>query len=184
MDSRLFRLPTAPHFYASISAANPFDTDQQRKRSEIATRDSRFPGWAAPMEDGRLVTDYLNHCSKNIPVGQQFATKEWMTKNAIEIMKVNRERLAAQNGSIYGLDDSVVPPPALIVKCATNDCVRSPTDIEGGIGVERADATAPELFGTWDLRQPGVVAPPPKVAVTTRYEGGRNTPRGGEPELR
>ena len=107
-----------------------------------------------------------------------------MTKNAIEIMNLNRVRLAVQNGSIYGLDSSVVPPPAMIVKCATNDCVRIPTDLAGGIGVERADAAAPELFGTWDLREPGAVAPPPRVAVTSRYEGGRNTPRGGEPELR
>ncbi len=184
MDSKLFRLPTAPHFYAKAAAANPFNVDEQQKRTELATPDSRFPGWAAPMADGRLVTDYLNHCSKNIPTGSQFATKEWMTKNALEIMRVNRTRLGRQNGSIYGLDESVVPPPATIVTCATNDCLRSPTDNEGGIGLERGDSTAPDLFGTWDLREMGVLPPKPRVAGTTHYEGGRNTPRGTTQELR
>jgi len=180
MDSKLFRLPTSPNFYSGIASANPFDVENQQKRTQLPTADSRFPGWAAPMADGRLVTEYQNHCSRNIPSGRQFATKEWMTKNAIELMRVARERVAQQTGSIYGLDASVVPPPAQIVKCATNDCLRMPTDKEGGIGIERADAAAPELFGTWDYREWAAVAPKANVALTSVYEGGRNTPRGGQ----
>jgi len=130
------------------------------------------------MEDGRLVTEYKNHCSRNIPAGQQFPTKEWMTKNAIELIRLSRERLDYQTGAIYGLDATVLPPPAVIVMCQTDDCFRIPTQLEGGIGLERADSIAPELFGTWDPVKLGATAPLPEVEVTQRYEGGRNTPRG------
>ena len=177
MDSKLFRLPTTPNFYAQVASANPFDVGEQQKRSQVPTPDSRFPGWAAPMADGRLVTDYQNHCSRNIPVGQQFATKEWMTKNGLELMRVGRERFAKQTGAMYGLDTTVVPPPAMIVKCATDDCIRTITEYAGGIGVERVETT-PALFGTWDYRETGLTPPTPRVAMTQHYEGGRNTPRG------
>ena len=128
------------------------------------------------MSDGRLVTDYASHCSQNIPSRQQFATKEWMTKNAEQIIRVTRERLSQSTGSIYGLDNTVVPPPALIVSCATDDCTRTATDAPGGIGMERADSAAPDLFGTWEYSD---VAPTvQRTPLTTVYEGGRNTPRG------
>lgn len=131
------------------------------------------------MEDGRLVTSYKNHCSQNIPTGSQFATKEFMTRNAEDIIKVTRDRSAKQNGAIYGLDESVVPPPASLVTCSRSECSRTPTNKEGGIGVERAPQDLPELFGTWDPRIT-TVSPKPNTAVTSRYEGGRNTPRGNE----
>jgi hypothetical protein len=176
MDSKLFRLPTSPNFYSGIASADPFELREQQKRSQLPTSDSRFPGWAAPMSDGRLVTDYASHCSQNIPSRQQFATKEWMTKNAEQIIRVTRERLSQSTGSIYGLDNTVVPPPALIVKCATDDCTRTATDAPGGIGMERADSAAPDLFGTWEYSD---VAPTvQRTPLTTVYEGGRNTPRG------
>lgn len=180
MDSKLFRLPTKPNFYSAIASANPFDSEQQHKRGQIATPNNRFPGWAAPMADGRLVTEYQNHCSRNIPTGKQYATKEWMTKNAIELMRISRERYAQQTGAVYPLDPTVVPPPSLIVKCATDDCVRSYTNAEGGIGMERADSAAPDLFGTWDYRDWSTGPPAPRVALTKVYEGGRNSPRGGK----
>ena len=178
MDSKLFRLPTAPNFYSAIAAANPFDIGHQQKRSQNPTPDVRFPGWAAPMSDGRLVTDYQNHASRNIPTGQQFATKEWMTKNAVEIMRIGRERYAEQTGAIYGMDPSVVPPPAMIVSCQTDNCERTQTNFEGGIGTERADSEAPELFGTWEFQAWAASGAKPVVPLTTRFEGGRNTPRG------
>jgi len=176
MDSKLFRLPTSPNFYSGIASADPFELREQQKRSQLPTSDTRFPGWAAPMSDGRLVTDYASHCSQNIPSRKQFATKEWMTKNAEEIIRVTRERLSQSTGSIYGLDNTVVPPPALIVSCATDDCTRTATDAPGGIGMERADSAAPDLFGTWEYSD---VAPTvQRTPLTTVYEGGRNTPRG------
>lgn len=182
MDARLFRLPTHPNFYASAKTANPFNIDQRQKYSEEASRDSRFPGWAAPMSDGRLVTSYKNHCSQNIPEGKQFATKDWMTRNAEELIRVSRERLSHQTGAIYGLDPTVVPPPANLVDCTRSDCKRTPTEIPGGFGTERVPEAVPELFGTWD---PTSMMPRPKsnTSLTTHYEGGRNTPRGGPTQV-
>ena len=179
MDARLFRLPTHPNFYAAASTADPFDVAQRQKYTEGPTRDSRFPGWAAPMSDGRLVTSYKNHCSQNIPEGKQFATKDWMTHNAVELIGISRSRLAQQTGAIYGLDPTVVPPPAGIVECTRSDCVRTQTNLSGGIGTERAPQPVPELFGTWDARMTLMPQPPPNTALTSQYEGGRNTPRGG-----
>ena len=45
--------------------------------------DNRYPAFAAQMQDGRLVTDYRNHCSRNVPAGAQFTTKKWMIQQAI-----------------------------------------------------------------------------------------------------
>jgi hypothetical protein len=179
MDARLFRLPTKPNLYAAVSTADPFDINSRQKFTSIPTPDSRFPGWAAPMEDGRLVTSYQNHCSQNVPTGSQFATRVWMTHNADEIIRVSRDRAANQNGAIYGLDSSVVPPLISLVSCTRSECSRTPTNIDGGIGTARAPADVPELFGTWDARMP-TVTPKPNISGTTRYEGGRNTPRGIE----
>ena len=175
MDAKLFRLPTNPNFYSAIATANPFDVGQPQ--GQPPTPDARFPGWAAPMADGRLVTDHRYHCSFNVPTGSQFATKEWMTKNATDIIRLGRERMSEKTGAIYGLDSSVVPPPAMVVKCQTNDCERVTTNYAGGIGMERADVDTPELFGTWTSDTLST-APKPVGALTTRFEGGRNTPRG------
>jgi len=179
MDARLFRLPTKPNFFAAAATANPFDVHQRQKFSQLPTEDIRFPGWAAPMSDGRLVTNYQNHCSQNIPSGNQFATKEWMTHNATELIQVSRDRNARQTGAIYGLDTSVVPSPASIVECTRSDCTRTATHIGGGIGTERYPNAVPELFGTWETPATGRVSMA-NVPTTLRYEGGRNTPRGGE----
>lgn len=181
MDARLFRLPTQPNFFSNANTANPFNVQQRQKYTEAPTQDIRFPGWAAPMSDGRLVTSYKNHCSQNIPEGKQFATKDWMTHNAEELIRVSRERLAYQTGAIYGLDSSVVPPPAGLVECTRSECTRTPTLLSGGIGNERAPEALPELFGTWD---PTTFSAPQKsnTSLTSHYEGGRNTPRGGPAE--
>jgi hypothetical protein len=131
------------------------------------------------MSDGRLVTNYQNHCSRNIPTGKQYATKAWMTKNASELIRLSRDRYAYLSGAIYGLDNTIVPPPALKVSCTAQDCVMRTTGEPGGIGTERTDTAAPELFGTWDPVEVGAFAPRANVRLTTKYEGGRNTPRGG-----
>lgn len=183
MDARLFRLPTKPNFFAEIGTADPFDNSQRQKYSQLPSPSIRFPGYAAPMSDGRLVTSYQNHCSQNVPTGRQFATKEWMTHNATDIIKLTRDRAAKQTGAIYGLDPTVVPPPANLVNCTRADCSRTATNAPGGIGNERAPSDVPELFGTWETAS---FFPPQKAntAVTTFYEGGINTPRGNKVELR
>lgn len=140
------------------------------------------------MEDGRLVTSYQNHCSQNVPAGKQYATKEWMTKNAIELIKLSRDRFTWQTGSYLGLNTTVVPPPALTVTCSSSDCLRVSSDEPGGIGMERGDTPAPDLFGTWDPTAGQIAfARRTNTSLTTKYEGGRNTPRGAssrEPQLR
>lgn len=179
MDAKLFRLPTKPNFYTEIATANPFDADQRQKYSQIPTHDSRYPGWAAPMADGRLVTNYQNHCSRNVPAGHQYATKEWMTKSAADIISINRKRYAQQTGAIFSFDRSVVPPAAMKVRCGPDNCERIVTGAPGGIGTEREGCQAPELFGTWDAAADGwMPAPQANIGLTHRYEGGRNTPRG------
>ena len=89
MDAKLFRLPTNPNYYP---AGNPFDISAKGRFTQAPSPNPRFPGYAAQMSDGRLVTDYQPECSKNVPTGRQFATKEWMVKNATEIIRVGRER--------------------------------------------------------------------------------------------
>jgi hypothetical protein len=185
MDAELFRLPTRPNFYAAAGTTNPFDVDGRGARSQVPAPDSRFPGYAARMEDARLVTDYRNHCSRNVPAGKQFATKEWMTKNALEIIHLSRRRQAEQSGAMFGVDPSVVPPPEAVVDCTKYACSWNQTYVPGGIGVERAREPVPGLFGTWDAAADTKDAPRPFLSLTTVYEGGRNTPRGApSPQLR
>jgi len=179
MDAKLFRLPTNPNFYGAIGTAYPFD--KLAAGDQAPTPDSRFPGWAAPMSDGRLVTSYKSHCSHNIPVGKQYPTKEWMTKHATDIIATSRDRYAKLTGSMYGLDSSVVPPPALLATCTTEGCTLERTNQPNGIGMERTDSVPPELFGTWNpkLANKGHRnAPSANTKLTTDYEWGLNTPRG------
>ncbi len=84
MDSQFFRIPTQPNYYFGIS---PYEAERTAYKTAVSQRntfptpDSRFPGYAAPMDDGRLVTDYRPHCNENVPAGVQFPVKEWVTKN-------------------------------------------------------------------------------------------------------
>jgi hypothetical protein len=179
MDSKFFRIPTKPNFYAGLEAAPPVDVRDVGTNQELPAPDSRFPGWAAPMSDARLVTDYQPHCAKNVPAGQQFPTKAWMQRNASDVIDYSRKIYAQRMGGFLAYDSSVVPPPALIVDCKPGGCSRSVTEAPGGIGMERAGAECPELFGTFSFA--GMVGPAPekpRVCLTTKQEGGRNSIRG------
>jgi hypothetical protein len=180
MDAKLFRLPTKPNFYAAAGTTNPFDVDSRGGHSAIAAPNARYPGYAAPMADARMVTDYRNHCSRNIPTGKQFATKEWMTKNGLELMRVSRQRQSDLLGSIYTVDSSTVPPPVAVVDCTNYSCERTKVDPVGGIGQERAPQPVPALFGTWEPILRHREAPQPDLHLTSVYEGGRNSLRGVE----
>jgi hypothetical protein len=177
MDSKLFRLPTSPNFYASSQSSWPITPSQQNKKQIYPTEDARFPGWAAPLQDGRLVTDYRSHCEGNIPPEKQEVSRVWMQRNAEEIMRIARDRQATLTGMIYGVDSSIVPPPEVIVDCTAAACTRRPTHAPDGIGMVRAGCAAPDLFGTFEVvvqRMP----PVPTVSGTTVSEGGRNSIRG------
>lgn len=141
--------------------------------------DNRYPAFAAQMQDGRLVTDYRNHCSRNIPAGSQFATKQWMVSHGEDIIRMSRQRQAEWTGAALGLANTV-PPPADIVHSTPFNSEVMATGAAAGIGVIRADAAAPDLFGTFTVA-PSMAetrANKKNIATTTKYEGGRNSLRG------
>lgn len=179
MDSRFFRKVTDPNFYENTPGNwNTKGTAYKTvvsERNTFPTPDPRFPGYAGIMEDGRLITDYRPHCNKNVPVGSQYAVKEWMQKNTPSIISVSRTRQATAAGAIYGTDRTVVPPPVGIVRCTPMDCGYSDGSPHG-IGIEREDK-APEIFGTFEFTG-GSTRAPSRTQLTTTFEAGRNTPRG------
>lgn len=180
MDSQFFRVPTQPNYYVGLSsykAGKVANNTIVSTRNTMVSPDSRFPGWAAPMDDGRLVTDYRPHCNENIPAGKQFATTNWVQNNAEDIIEVSRRRFAVATGAIYGLDPSVVPPPEMVVSCDKMECAFMPTGKYNSIGTERVYDKAPALFGTYQypvLQAPGA----PHVGLNQKFEGGRNSWRG------
>lgn len=89
MDAKLFRLPTTPNYYESLQSTPPAPIRDVRN-GLLPAPDNRYEGWAGPMSDGRLVTDYAPQSSKNIPAGQQFPTKAWMQKHGTEIIEHSR----------------------------------------------------------------------------------------------
>jgi hypothetical protein len=181
MDSQFFRVATEPNYYHGLSS---YEAGKIANRTTVSTRntqpsmDSRFPGWAAPMADGRLVTDYRPHCNENIPAGKQFATKEWIQTNTDDVIAISRARFAQSTGAIYAYDNTVVAPPESLVKCDKVECVFMPSGQANGIGVERVYDRAPELFGTSQL--PKMKAPRAHVGINQKFEGGRNSWRGRE----
>jgi hypothetical protein len=140
----------------------------------LPTQDVRYPGWAAPMNDGRIATDYRSHCEVNIPTGMQYASRQFMQKNADALISQARKRQAAATGAGLAWDSSTLMPPVAYVSCDTGECHMSEANPRG-MGVERMDA-APELFGTFAQSYPSM-GTPAKPSLTQREEGGRNTRR-------
>jgi hypothetical protein len=181
MDSQFFRVPTQPNYYSGMPRS---EAERVAVKTVVSTRntqptmDNRFPGWAAPMADGRLITDYRPHCNQNIPAGKQFATKEWIQTNTDDIIEISRSRQAHATGAIYGNDMTVEPPPESMVKCEKTECMFFSSGLRNGIGTERVYDKAPDLFGTFTF--PRMKAPTPHVGINQRFEGGRNSWRGRE----
>ena len=172
MDSNMFRLTTSPSLYRP---SKPIDIRTVAVNQNVPAPDSRFPGWPAPMEDARLVTNYQPHCESNIPAGKQYPTGRWMQRNANKIIEMDRTIAANHMGANYSLDPTVVPPPTSIVSCTRSVCSRSESEFTNGIGTERHEGV-PELFGTYMIPQSAPVQP--DTAYTRTYEGGRNSLRG------
>jgi len=172
MDANLFRLPTTPNYYTTNQESIPY---VKRRATATPAPDARFPGWAAPIQDGRLVTDYRSHCETNIPTKAQEKSRIWIQRNAEDIIRISRERVADVTGMKYGVDMSIVPGPASYVHCTAAGCQYSP-GVPGGVGVERKD-TAPYLLGT--LEPSGYDRQFTHIQkMTIHPEGGRNTRRG------
>ena len=187
MDSKLFRLPTSPNYYEYGTAA-PVTIGRIAKSQSLSAPNSRFPGYPAQMEDGRMVTRYESHCVDNIPAGQQFPTKRFMQRKGDKIIEMSRRISAKRMGADFMFDTTVVPPLAEIVSCTRSACKQmankglnheGANPYEGApIGTGRHEPV-PELFGTYTI--PYSNPPPPKITYTTKYEGGRNSLRGARP---
>jgi len=178
MDDEGYRLPQSPWFFSRPSkhhVAQQARAAAVPKKSTAPTQDSRYAGWAAPMNDGRLVTDYRPQCEANIPTGMQFATKSFLQNHAEELMHMSRQRQVEQSGAALPYNSIVTMPANKYVKCDTTQCYTK-DGAEKGLGTERAESV-PELFGTFSPKYASSAAPS-QPTLTRAYEGGRNTPRG------
>jgi hypothetical protein len=181
MDSKLFVLPTEPNYYDNrpsqrVAKATAFEGAFPEGQYYVGPApDARFPGWAAPLEDSRLVTDWRPHCNRNIPAGKQFATHQWIQRNADQIIELSRQRQSEAAGADRGFDNTIVPAAENIVACDAFKCGYYLTNQKNGIGTERREPV-PDLFGTFntDVRQRTQALPP----ITRSFEGGRNSVRG------
>lgn len=178
MNDDGYRLPQSPWFFSKPSkqqVAQQARAAAVPKQTTLPTQDSRYAGWAAPMDDGRLVTDYRSKCEANIPTGMQFATKSFLQTHAEEIIQMARARQVEQTGASLPYNSVVNMPAKRYVKCDTMQCYAKP-GIEKGLGTERIESV-PELFGTFSPTYATSYAPS-QPTTTRKYEGGRNTPRG------
>jgi len=179
MDLDGFRKPQSPWFFQQpatyIVDVRNTALVTHTPTNTLPTQDTRYPGWAARMDDGRLVTDYRSKCQLNIPTGMQYASRQFMQKNAESLITQARKRQADSVGARLAYNSSTVMPAAVNMFCDIGQCYFK----EGhpkGIGLERND-TMPELFGTFSEKYPSV-GTPAQPSLTQREEGGRNTRRG------
>lgn len=179
MDINGFREAQSPWFFSQppevLVEARASRAAGVKKGGQPPTQDNRFPGWAAPMEDGRLATDYRAHCEVNIPTGAQFASRKFMISNAERLIHASRLRQAEQAGAGLPFDSVTVMPRVANVRCSPAECRVVPR-VPEGVGIDRVEPV-PELFGTFAPSRPSW-GTPARPALTTQYEGGRNTVRG------
>lgn len=159
---------------------NAVVTDTLTKMFEAAP-DNRYPAYAALMSDGRLVTDYRSKCEKNVPVGKQFATHQFMVNNAEALIDESRKRQALWNGAVFGLA-ATQPEPAVVQRCTADSCNFRETHDTFGLGLERQSEGVPVLFGTFEVDPTATELAQDKrrVALTSHFEGGRNSMRGAQ----
>lgn len=183
LDTPGFRRDTRPNLYHNQPYATSYTEAQRVSFAPAKTvepaRDSRYPAYAGTMSDGRLVTDYRPQCARNVPPQDQYNTKLWMVHHADEIIGKSRERQVEWSGASLPMANTM-PPPADIVHSTPFYSEVVPTQVRSGLGVERADAKAPELFGTFSYEpsMQEIRNNRKNIAMTKHYEGGRNTPRG------
>jgi hypothetical protein len=179
MDINGFREPQSPWFFSQpptmlVDIRNSERTPEKQTKS-LPTQDNRYPGWAANMADGRLVTDYRSRCEVNIPTGSQFATRQFMQRNAESIMSQSRERQAINTGAGLSYDASTEMPAAENIHCGISECKIRTVETHG-VGISRPEKV-PQLFGTFSVKTPSLLSPA-KPSLTQVQEGGRNTVRG------
>lgn len=177
MDRKGFRYASEPDLVRqpSRTIVNQEVTREIEATKTVPAPDSRFRAYAAPLSDGRLVTDYRDKCVTRAPPGTQYSVKGWTVKNTDELIRISRDRQVQMTGQALGTAETELAP-ALIQQCTPSGCSIQSTGYMGGIGIERHDA-APELFGTFDF-------PPNPITIANnkeftqlngRIEYGRNT---------
>lgn len=180
MDSQHFVKPTKPSLFPKINNAIVervgYKIDTPDKQT-FEIDDNRYPGYAAPMADARLVTDYRMHCATNVaPSEYGNSIRSWMQHNSDAIIQSTRYRQAERYGS-YNFGAVEPMPPSIVQKCDEFDCNIYNTGIKYGLGIKR-DENVPFLFGTF--AGPEKEGHMKRTPLTYIYEGGRNTRRGCE----
>lgn len=183
MEKQSFSRNTYPNLFHAPSMGTEYQEAHRvafgKPKETTPARDVRYPAYAATMSDGRLVTDYRPQCTKNIRAGSQFYTKHWMIQHASEMMEESRRRQVEWTGANLPMANTV-PPPAGIAHSTPFYSEIQPTHLPQGLGVERADAVAPDLFGTYqyEASMSELRANRKETQLTTYMEGGRNSVRG------
>jgi hypothetical protein len=102
-----------------------------------------------------------------------------MISHGNELMDESRKRQVEWTGAALPMANTV-PPAAAVVHSTPFYSEVNPTNLLGGIGVERANAEAPAMFGAF-IYHPTISemqSNRKNISVTTREEGGRNSKRG------
>ena len=180
MDSHNFRKPTSPNLFPDRH--NPIAATQAVKRMEAPMKatypidDPRYPGYASIMDDGRLVTDYKSHCAAYGGLNPRYgnSVRGFLQHNGDAIVQVSRKRQADRAGAQFKMANTVIEP-RLIQKCDEYECMMSRNRSMDSVGLNRSEPV-PALFGTFSHAR--VLASWPQVPLTTKFEGGRNTPHG------
>jgi len=178
MDIKGFREAQSPWFFSQppTSLVETRATESAvPKKTTLPTQDNRFPGWAAPMADARLVTDYRSQCELNIPAGMQFASRRFMQRNATDIIEKARVRQTEAAGAGLPYDAVTDMPPSSYIQCDAFQCSLTPGS-RHGVGMVREEPV-PELFGTFSHSRPSMLKPAEPM-ITHKQEGGRNSVRG------
>lgn len=183
LDQSGFNRDTRPNLFHNPPFGTEYRAAQKAYippvKSVYPARDTRYPAYVGPMQDARLVTDYRSQCTKNIRAGVQFDTKLWLINHSDEIINESRRRQVEWSGASLSMA-ATVPPPADIVHSNPFYSEVNPTGLQNGIGIERANASAPGLFGTftYEPTMTEIRNNRKNIGLTAYYEGGRNSIRG------
>ena len=180
LDQPGFIRDTRPNLYHNKAFGTEYNAAQKAySNNAYPAKDNRYASYAGPMQDARLVTDYRPKCTKNITPDIQFNTKLWMVHHATEMIDESRRRQVEWTGASLTMANTV-PPPADIVHSNPFYSEVNPTGLHNGIGVERANALAPTLFGTFSYEPTisEIQNNRKNIGLTSYYEGGRNSVRG------
>jgi len=179
LDQPGFTKDTRPNLFHNLTFGTEYREAQKVLKDTHPTRDSRYPAYAAPMDDGRLVTDYRPKCTKNIQADKQFNTKIWMINHATDMIHESRKRQVEWTGASLTMANTV-PPPADIVHSTPFYSEVNSTGFTDGIGVERSNTPAPMLFGTFQFEptMSELRNNRKNTSLNVFYEGGRNSKRG------